>query len=506
MHKHQLTCLALPLVLGPIYSSHAPAAAPSAFDYPPVAQSANFLADPFESPNLDLPHLALDTDFGFSTPDLSILDTPLLPQVTDPFDTPLSVDLALNDGAPPPGGVQLIEKRSFLSTDFLNTKIPPSIQPAVPLNTEASAFDSYSELARHSQLRRKGPISYSLRLSTAAIYDDNITLASSGKRGDLQLSIGPVARAQIGSDESKLSIGANYSGAASWFVSTPDQRSYDQILGIDSGYHCERLKTNVRLGYQSTHSASRDAGDRTGRQILYGGITSSYSVTAKTSAELSGDVTKATFSGLLGSHEYRVQGFLNYQYTPKLKFGVGATEGILKQDLGTQQTYTQGLLRITAQPTEKLGLSASAGNEWRHYDSDQPSPSTPVFTLGTSWQVTPKTNLSLDGRRRIYSSAALESQNYQSTSVSLGATQMVTSTIDASLILGTEFAHYQSTSPTVQADRDDRYLFSRLGVNWQFNDHCSLGAFYEISHNESTGIQSHQFSRNRIGLTCNLNF
>ena len=99
-------------------------------------------------------------------------------------------------------------------------------QAAVPPSTgETSPFENYAEMARYSQMRRKGPLSYSLRLNTTSIYDDNITLATRDKRGDLHLAVGPAVRVLFGGDESTLRLGANYNGTGSWFVRTPAQRA-----------------------------------------------------------------------------------------------------------------------------------------------------------------------------------------------------------------------------------------------------------------------------------------
>ena len=239
-------------------------------------------------------------------------------------------------------------------------------QAAVPPSTgESSPFESYAEMARYSQMHRKGPLSYSLRLNTSSIYDDNITLATKDKRGDMHMAVGPALRILLGGDESTLRLGANYNGTGSWFVRTPAQRSYEQNLGIDGGWSGSRLKLGWRMGVQSTRSGSRDAGERVGREVLYWGLTSSYPFTSKISGELSADVTRAKFDALLGSREYRAQQYLSYQVTPKTQLGLGATEGLLRPDGGLQQNYEQALFRVVTQPTAKLGANAHRGKSRR---------------------------------------------------------------------------------------------------------------------------------------------
>ena len=380
-------------------------------------------------------------------------------------------------------------------------------QAAVPPSTgESSPFENYAEMARYSQMHRKGPLSYSLRLNTTSIYDDNITLATKDRRGDLHLAVGPAVRVLFGSDESTLRLGANYNGTGSWFVRTPTQRAYEQILGIDGGWSGSLLKLGFRLGVQSTRSGSRDAGERVGRQVFYWGLTASYPFTAKLSGELSADITRAKFDSLLGSREYRAQQYLSYQITPKTQLALGATEGLLRPDGGLQQNYEQALLRVVAQPTAKLGLNASAGMEHRHFESGLESTFTPVYNAAVSWQATGQTSFSLEGRRRVFSSASLGSQNYESTNLTLSAREMLAATVDATVAIGAERADYKATTTTVDSTRRDDFVFTRASVDWALLKNCSLGIFYEFSKNLSKGTEGHPFQRNRVGLSVSLSF
>ncbi len=378
--------------------------------------------------------------------------------------------------------------------------------PIPPSTGDSSPFENYAEMARYSQMHRKGPLSYSLRLNTSSIYDDNITLSSKEKRGDLHLGIGPALRVLMGAEESTLRLGANYNGSASWFARTPAQRAYEQNAGIDGGWSGSKLKLGFRFGLQRTHSGSVDAGERVGRQVLYGGLTSSYSFTAKISGELSADITRAKFDALLGSREYRAQQYLNYQLTPKTQLGLGATEGLLRPDGGLQQNYEQALLRVVAQPTGKLGLNASAGMEHRHFESGLEATFTPVYNALVSWQATGQTSFSLEGRRRVFSSASLGSQNYESTNLTLSAREMLAATVDATVSVGAERADYKAATTTVEATRRDDFVFTRASVDWAMFKNCSLGVFYEFSKNLSKGTEGHPFQRNRAGLSVNLSF
>jgi hypothetical protein len=414
---------------------------------------------------------------------------------------------ALFPKLPPPEVYPVIQVDALPSDEERNGSQLLFWQAPVPSSTGASSpFENYAEMARYSQMHRKGPVSYSLRLSSSAIYDDNILLATKDKRSDMHLAMGPALRMLVGGDESTLRLGANYNGTASWFMRTPAQRAYEQNAGIDGGWSGSRLKLGFRLGLQRTRSGSIDAGDRVGRQVYYAGLTSSYPFTAKLSGELSADATRATFDALLGSREYRAQQYLNYQITPKLQLGLGATEGLLRPDAGRGQNYEQGLLRVIAQPTAKLGVNASAGVEHRHFDSGLASTFTPVYNAAVSWQATGQTSFSLEGRRRVFSSASLGSQNYESTNLTLSAKEMLAATVDATVSIGAERAVYKAVTSGVDATRRDDFVFTRASLDWALFKNCSLGIFYEFSKNASKGPEGHPFQRNRTGVSVSLSF
>ena len=289
-------------------------------------------------------------------------------------------------------------------------------------------------------------------------------------------------------------------------MSTPKQRNFDQNFGLGGEWTGGRFKTALRLGIQSNHNGSLDAGARVGSTVSYAGSTVSCRLGGKTSADLGADITKVNFSSLLESREYRTQQYLNYQYSPKLQIGLGTTQGLSESESSSRQTYIQSGLKIVTQPTGKLAFNVSAGNEWRHFDSGQPSTSAPVFSAGIAWQATGKTSFSLEARRRTFASAALVSQNYQSTNLSLSANETLTSTINASVSLGMEEATYSSSSPGIEATRKDHYVFSQLGLSWALRRNCSLATFYEFSQNDSSGPQSRPFRRNRTGISLSISF
>jgi hypothetical protein len=144
--------------------------------------------------------------------------------------------------------------------------------------------------------------------------------------------------------------------------------------------------------------------------------------------------------------------------------------------------------------------------EHRHFESDLESTFTPVYNAAVSWQATGQTSFSLEGRRRVFSSASLGSQNYESTNLTLSAREMLAATVDATVAIGAERADYKATTTTVDSSRRDDFVFTRASVDWAVLKNCSLGIFYEFSKNLSKGTEGHPFQRNRVGLSVSLSF
>ena len=85
------------------------------------------------------------------------------------------------------------------SQRFWEAAIPPAGSPGSgggPFSGQGglSEYADYAELARHSQMHHHGPVYYALKLSAGTVYDDNVSLGSSGRRKDFQSSIVPAAR------------------------------------------------------------------------------------------------------------------------------------------------------------------------------------------------------------------------------------------------------------------------------------------------------------------------
>jgi hypothetical protein len=496
--------LGIPLILSTMSISHAPAASEDAQG---VSEPVNNRVGPAFSDNAPNASntqdtVQLDAEILFKTTRTMGTGEPSTTPASEPRQrsAPLPDRLASESTSSTPVGLPRAH------SDFFRATLPPTINGAsTPLET-SSAFESLSDTAKYTQIQKKGPLRLSFTLHSSAVYDDNLTLSTANKRRGLQLGLGPALGVELGADGARTRIFSTYAGTASSFTTSPQERSYDQTFGLGANWAGSRLQMAFRSGFQSSHNSSLDAAERVGRKAFYAGSTGSYRVGGKTTADLGLDLTQSRSGSLLNSSEYRIQEFLNYEFSPKLKWGVGSAHGVVRSEASDRQTYFQALVRTVASVTGKLGFQGFTGNEWRRYDSGQPTSTLPVFGAAVVWEATGKTTVTLDTRRRSFASAALESQNYESTSTSLSAREMISPQLGASLTLGLENAHYSSARPGTLSDRSDSYRFSRLGFDRIINRTCSLDVFCETGENHSKGTQGRPFKRNRVGVSLNISF
>jgi len=341
------------------------------------------------------------------------------------------------------------------------------------------------------------------RFSITGIFDDNIYLSSNNKVSDFYFAISPGATLSYGPEESALKVRADYTASFLVFTKESSQDTVDQNAVARISYAMSKLTLGLNLGIQSLSGASIDVGDRVRRQVYYVGVMSNYVLDEKFSVDLNGDETLADYHGYLDSNETRIQSWLNYQAAGKLRVSLGSTVGFLDVQDGSGQTYEQLLGRVNYDATGKLVVYASGGVDLRQSDTTNVSP---VFSIGAAYSPYATTTITLDIHERIYGSAALVGQDYRATGMFVTLNQQLRPSLSMFLSLGYENASYFAVQDGIAANRRDNYYFARVGPEWRVKPWCNLSSFYEFSKNDSTGIGSRSFTRNRVGVQANFSF
>ena len=289
------------------------------------------------------------------------------------------------------------------------------------------------------------------------------------KKSDVILTLSPGVSIRLGNEDSPLYLTADYTAGIVLFGSNTGANSLDHSAKVGFRWKMPKLTVGVNLGFQAVTGSNIDVGERVRRATYYAGLTSTYAYSEKISFDLNADLTVPDYTdqSFLDSREIRVQGFVNYQFSEKLQFGLGGTLGFLEANQGDSQTYEQGLLRVIYAASDKLAFNASVGMETRQTNAG--GDFSPVFSLGLVYKPFDGTTISLDGRRRTYASAALTGQNYEATGLVASVSQRFMKKFNLSLAAGFEQADYKSALIGVAADRTDDYFFIRPGIDWAIN-------------------------------------
>ena len=242
---------------------------------------------------------------------------------------------------------------------------------------------------------------YGLMFTVRGVWDDNIFLSHTNKTSDYYFAIEPQLTLGFGDIQgrSRSYLRLDYMPSGLLYVNHSDQDAFNQLIHLEGGYSTGRLRLSlaqdvVLLNRQiSTASSIRpdcgrtlDASAPTRMNIFNTRLRAEYDLTGK--LYLQGDFDSYTYFYPNNISDYTVSGglYLYYRWLPKVSVGVGGTFGYNWVDDPTpNQSFEQVNLRLNYEVTAKLGLYASGGVEFRQFDGDRSTYTTPVFELGLSY-------------------------------------------------------------------------------------------------------------------------
>src|SRR5205814_2268294 len=123
------------------------------------------------------------------------------------------------------------------------------------------------------------------------------------------------------------------------------------------------------------------------------------------------------------------------------------------------QTFEQVNARLTYQATAKLGLYASACAEFRQFDGNRSTYTTPVFEVGLTHHPFEGTTINLAAGRSIYNSGFLGAQDFANTYVVGRFQQRLFRRFYLGLGGGYENSNYFAAADNISAPRNDDYWF-----------------------------------------------
>lgn len=352
-----------------------------------------------------------------------------------------------------------------------------------------------------------GPLDIFPSVRAGVTYDDNIYIQSHNTTDDLILNVAPGVVIGAGDYTEKVGSFASLEYSPNFLLYTMEDRNnavdHDGRLNLE--YRPGPWMVSLEQVLRVYSGPEVDVGNRADRKIYGTAVGMRYEVSPKTVVGVDGTQNVNDYETRYNSwNEWTAGGWADYFITPKIKLGVGVTAGWVDVQNGPNQNYEQALLRAGYTATEKVDVRASAGVEWRHFQSGRDTRVNGVFALGATYKPVEKTHLTLDIYRRNQTSVVLQDQNYTTTGFSVGVRQFVSDRVTAGITGGYDHLSYFATATAVNADRKDDYFFVRPNVEWNLNEHFTTGAFYQYRKNSSN--TSFEFSNHQIGANVTYSF
>jgi len=370
--------------------------------------------------------------------------------------------------------------------------------------------------------------------SYSLVYDDNIFLdnkdknvvgrGNAGRDHDFIHIFTPGLRVNAGDVGLRQSayFDANYQIAISRFMDNVGANAHDQSAAVELGGKLNRLSVAAKqtlVTQSDADVANLAANGRVRRKTWVTGINTDYEISEKTSASLNFAQTIGDYSGAFSDTADRSGSlWLDYQFLPKVKAGVGATVGYLQVDgdavnHNPNSAYYQGRVRLAWQATEKVTINANGGYEYRNIqDLAASDPSMFVFGLDATWKAADRTAVRLGATRGRFGNNALGSALNQQTAFTASLRQGLSDSLSLTLEGGYSMNEYELTTRNAPASvagsiRDDSFIFVKPSLGYRFAERAQASVYYQYRRNDSTALaNANDFYNNQLGFELSYRF
>src|SRR5688572_33459526 len=146
------------------------------------------------------------------------------------------------------------------------------------------------------------------------------------------------------------------------------------------------------------------------------------------------------------------------------------------------QTFQQVQVRALHRVAAKLDVRASLGAQISQFQDGENEGPNLIFNLGSSWQAAERTSVAVDAYRQDRPSYVFSGRNYTATGIRASVRQLFLEKYTAILATGYENTDYSNISSENRGgpDRTDNYFWVRPTLDYQFDDHWTMGVFYQF--------------------------
>jgi hypothetical protein len=419
------------------------------------------------------------------------------------------------------------------STRNEETPKPPTGDASAPASPgESASADALTPvlgetLSREEQVRtKKWRVIPFARISVAA--DDNVFIQPTNKEKDIYFTLAPgvaigwgsyekevkqlgqfehyfeLPDFELGTEEQNFAF-VKYVPSLSLFTKLTDQDALDHDALVAGRWQFTKLTLGLRVRFQTLSGPDVDVGTRVKRDILTANLTSSYSLSEKTSLELNVSNSNYDYRDQPDYRETALEAWLAYQWLPKTTVSIGTQLGDLAQESSGNQTYEQVLLRLSYHATEKLNVLMDGGEELRQAESGGSSNLNSVFNFGAIYTPFDGTSVHASASRQTTAAVSAAGQTITTTGVSAQVKQRFFHRFYLGIEAGYSNADYRSGSTGTTTGRTDDNYYGRSSVSFDITKNLSAESAYQYRRYDSSE-KTFSFVENIVTLQINLQF
>lgn len=343
-------------------------------------------------------------------------------------------------------------------------------------------------------------------LNASAEYNDNIFLSRDNAESDFVFRVGvPLTYMRGRQGEEGFFTEVSYTPTGVVYASNSDATRIDHEAIAAFGWEGEKSALSYEGEISRLGEASADVGAQYDRTQWKQAVRVAWKPREK--VRLEAVVGQEGFAyddaGLSDSEEIHAGLVAKFAWKPKTSFQAAYRGGRLSVDGSGDQDIHRLTAGMTWQPREKLRFDFTGGIDHRSFSAG--SSTTPLLAAAAAWTPRDGTELSLQGYRRVETSAFLPGENYTLTGASAAISQRIGRRWTGTLEGGIEQADYSDTSGEGSSGRQDTITFVRPGLAYRFNDTLSLLFFLSLEQNDSN-LAALGYENLRAGVRLNYEF
>ena len=372
-----------------------------------------------------------------------------------------------------------------------------------------------------------GPFDFHPRLTTAMIYNDNITLATQHAQRDeisqvspgLQIMGGDTHSLRTYLQESRLynqffDVGQvnplwlmaqpaenwpnkflflDYAAVWNNFMHYSANDSLDHRLNAMAVWPMAKLVLGIRQEYVDAKEDIIVANTRTQVQHVSTALDAGYVF----NDDLNLDTTwgRESFaypdtSTLIGYTEWKGVASFNRNCFDTIRLGLEASGGEDVIASGSNQKFVQGGLRVSYKYSELITVDGAAGLEYRQFDSGIPSTDSPYAALNVRYQPWERFYITA-GLVRQFIPALTDNHGYYDNGINLTLSKEITDRFSLTTQMGYQYDDNFSTGPGAASLPASDYANLGITAGYKVQQHVTLQLAYNY---QSSGIWANKVS------------